>query len=349
MARRPLSAAEPLARHARRRRAEGIRLGFAIAASAALVIGGSGAVSAAMSGGVLSELPAAAPSQPESPPAAASEPNARSAPEEAIDATVQSMPETGLPSPILEVTPVGTALCEDPAFVGVLQSGDDAAVIAAAGGPEAFRTAVATGSAPCIALDDPSRSWVVVNKLRPFAPVDFTPAPLALPETVRSLEGGELRADAATALDALVNAARSAGAGDLAMESGYRSYTTQQKTYGMHVSNRGVDGADLVSARPGFSEHQSGLGADVVACGGGGCGSLDDLAATPQGAWIVGHAWEHGWIVRYTAGRTDVTGYTPEPWHLRYIGVDLARAYHEGGWTTLEEFFGLPAAPTYGD
>ena len=84
----------------------------------------------------------------------------------------------------------------------------------------------------------------------------------------------------------------------------------------------------------------------MIACGDG-CGTLDDLAATAQGAWIVEHAWEFGWITRYEAGYTPVTGYDPEPWHLRYIGPDLARAYHDGGWHTLEDFFGLPAAPTY--
>ncbi len=77
------------------------------------------------------------------------------------------------------------------------------------------------------------------------------------------------------------------------------------------------------------------------------CGTLDDLAATAQGAWIAEHSWEFGWITRYEDGFTPITGYSPEPWHLRYIGPELARAYHEGGWHTLEEFFGLPAAPAY--
>jgi D-alanyl-D-alanine carboxypeptidase len=107
-----------------------------------------------------------------------------------------------------------------------------------------------------------------------------------------------------------------------------------------------VEEADRSSARPGFSEHQSGLAGDVVGCDGS-CGSLDDLAGTAQGQWIVAHAWEYGWITRYEDGYTPVTGYIPEPWHLRYIGPELARAYHDGGWHTLEEFFGLPAAPTY--
>lgn len=56
---------------------------------------------------------------------------------------------------------------------------------------------------------------------------------------------------------------------------------------------------------------------------------------------------EFGFITRYAEGRESVSGYEPEAWHQRYIGPELARAYHEGGYTTLEEFFGLPAAPTY--
>ena len=134
--------------------------------------------------------------------------------------------------------------------------------------------------------------------------------------------------------------------GEIALESGFRSYPTQQDTYGRQVAEKGQEAADLVSARPGFSEHQSGLAGDVVACAGA-CGTLDDLAATTQGRWVADHSWEHGWIVRYTDGATPVTGYSPEPWHLRYIGRDLARAYHDGGWTSLEEFFGLEPAPGY--
>jgi D-alanyl-D-alanine carboxypeptidase len=334
---RARSAPEPLAQHARRRRAAGIRTTFAVVASAALLFGGVGAVAAAIGGGALAGAEVAI--------TTAETPQQYRAP---IGATVVPVPPEGIPSPSFEVTAAGVALCDDPAFAETLASGDDAAVIEAAGGADAFRVAVATGTAACIPLDDPSRAWSVVNKQRPYDPIDFAPFPLALPGGVQNLEGGELRADAADSFAGLVGAARDAGAGEIAMGSAYRSYATQQTTYQGHVADRGVAGADLVSARPGYSEHQSGLGIDVVACDAGGCGSIDDLAATPQGAWVSEHAWEHGWIVRYLEGRTDVTGYLPEPWHLRYVGPEIARAYHEGGWTTLEEFFGLPAAPEYG-
>lgn len=275
---------------------------------------------------------------------------------ERIEEKVASSPEARLvpmpapaqfiPAPTVEAAPAAVDLCAMPAFTAALAAGDDAAAIAAAGGAETFRTAVAGAMAPCVALDDPGRVWVVLNKLRPSTPLDYRPASLAMPEGVRSVEGGSLRSDAAAALTAMVGAAAGAGVGEIALESGFRSYATQVNTYGSQVDAHGVELADLSSARPGHSEHQSGLAGDLVACAEV-CGTMDDLAVTAQGQWLVAHAWEFGWITRYEAGFTPITGYSPEPWHLRYIGPELARAYHDGGWHTLEEFFGLPPAPGY--
>ncbi|WP_426323113.1 M15 family metallopeptidase [Microbacterium sp. E-13] len=250
-----------------------------------------------------------------------------------------------LPVPAVEQTAEAADICAVPEVSAALQAGADEAAVAAAGGGEAFRAALVEGRAPCVNLGDSARIWTVVDKTRPASPVDYRPSGLVLPDGVRNVEGGALRADAASALASLATAARNAGAGEIALESGFRSYQTQQETYGRHFAERG-ERADQVSARPGYSEHQLGLGADVVACAGA-CGTLDDLAGSPQGQWIVEHAWEHGWIVRYVEGATPVTGYSPEPWHLRYIGPELAKAYHDGGWTSLEDFFGLGPAPAY--
>ncbi|MFB9644643.1 D-alanyl-D-alanine carboxypeptidase family protein [Microbacterium terregens] len=255
-------------------------------------------------------------------------------------------PAQAIPTPQVAAAPAVIELCALHGFADALAVGDDVVAVAAAGGPEAFRRAVATGMAPCVNLADPARVWTVINKARPLAPLDYRPGALAMPEGVRSIEGGSLRSDAAAALSAMVAAAAAAGVGEIALESGFRSHTTQETSYGNQVSARGVELADLSSARPGFSEHQSGLAADVVACSDG-CGTLDDLAGSAQGQWIAAHAWEFGWITRYEDGYTPITGYSPEPWHLRYIGPELARAYHDGGWHTLEEFLGLPAAPGY--
>ncbi|MBA8814986.1 D-alanyl-D-alanine carboxypeptidase [Microbacterium halimionae] len=267
-----------------------------------------------------------------------------------------------LPVPQMSTSPSGSgssgeaasgesdaAVCDDTAVTEALAAGDDGGAIAAVGGAEAFRDAVASGSAPCVSLSDAARVWTVVNKQRAYDPLEYQPTPRKLPDSVRNLAGGSLRSDAAGALTSMVADAADAGVGEIALESGYRSYRTQQSTYGNHVADMGQGEADKVSARPGFSEHQSGLAADVVACGADGCTSLDGLAGTAQGDWVAEHSWEYGFIVRYEDGYTDTTGYSPEPWHLRYIGTDLAAAYHDGNWHTLEDFFALPAAPDYVD
>jgi len=254
--------------------------------------------------------------------------------------------DDGIPVPRLAAVAATATPCDDPAFTAALASGDDAATIAAAGGGQAFRAAVASGIAPCVSLSDPNREWLVVNKQRPYDPVDYQPGDLVMPANVRALEDSAVRAPAAAALTSLVKAASDAGAGEIGYLSAYRSYTTQKSTYAGRVAVGGVAEADRESARPGFSEHQSGMAVDIVPCNGS-CRTLDDVAGSTQGAWVREHAWEYGFITRYAEGRESVSGYEPEAWHLRYIGPELARAYHEGGFTTLEEFFGLPAAPTY--
>ncbi|QGU27859.1 M15 family metallopeptidase [Microbacterium oryzae] len=212
-------------------------------------------------------------------------------------------------------------------------------------GAAEFRRAAAAG---CVALDDPSTTWAVVNKQRPLEPIDYAPD-VRTPSATRSLVGGGLRPEAAAALDALAADAVEAGAGEIALQSGYRSYGTQVSTFEGQLGALGEEGAEAISARPGFSEHQLGLAADVVACTSGRCGTIYEIAGTPQGDWLAENAWRHGWIVRYEEGQTPTSGYDPEPWHLRFVGVELARSYHDGGFHTLEDFFGLPAAADYAD
>jgi D-alanyl-D-alanine carboxypeptidase len=236
--------------------------------------------------------------------------------------------------------------CADPAVQDALARGDDAAAIAGFGGGEPFRAAVVAGNAPCISLSDPARIWVVVNKARPLEPADYAPVPLAEVPLQMTTPSGDVRADVGAAVGQMAEDAAAAGAGRIGANNGYRSYGLQVTTYDSHVRSQGQEGADAGSARPGHSEHQTGLALDVVACDTR-CGGLDGFGATGQSAWVAEHAWEYGFVVRYENVGSGVTGYAPEPWHLRYIGVDLAAAYHAGGFHTLEEFFGLPAAPDY--
>lgn len=181
-------------------------------------------------------------------------------------------------------------------------------------------------------LADASSIWVVANKQRPLEPPRYAPADLV------SVGGGQqMRAEPAAALAAMFAAAQAEG---LALQplSGYRSYARQQTVYNNYVSTYGQDEADTFSAKPGHSEHQTGLAIDI---GGGGCGIEECFGNTPHGKWVAANAYKYGFIIRYPAGKQDATGYKYEPWHIRYVGIELATEMHNQNILTLEEFFGL--------
>lgn len=260
---------------------------------------------------------------------------------------VPPTPVTALQVPAVELDAVAAVdPCSDASVTDALAAGDDEQVIAAFGGATEFRDAVVEGNAPCISLTDPERTWVVVNKAHALEPADYEPADMVEASVQMTTESHLIRQDAASALADMAETLASAGAGELGMNNAYRSYALQVSNYTGQVAASGQANAELGSARPGFSEHQTGLAVDVVACSSA-CGGIDAFGGTPESDWVTAHAWEYGFIVRYEAGATGTTGYDPEPWHLRYVGPSLAAAYHEGGFHTLEEFFGLPAAPDY--
>ncbi len=198
-------------------------------------------------------------------------------------------------------------------------------------------------------IDDPNSIWFVVNKLRPIADgKDFVPQNLVdLPADMPNPNDYQLRGDAAAALATMFAAAKTEIGKQLVAQSGYRSYSVQVDSYKYYVNLDGVAGADQTSARPGFSEHQTGLAMDILDTTSG-C-STDGLcfSTTTAGQWLAANAYRFGYILRYPADKTAVTGYEYEPWHFRYVGVDLATEMHNTGVETLEEFFGLPAAPGY--
>ncbi|WP_296664598.1 M15 family metallopeptidase [Demequina sp.] len=182
---------------------------------------------------------------------------------------------------------------------------------------------------------------MVVNKTSPLDPAEYAPDDLV---TVTGVPGGAtMREEAAAAMSALRAAAAEEGAG-FAISTAYRTYGQQAGLYQSYVNRSGRERADRYSARPGYSEHQTGLAADI---NGGGCDLEACFGDTAAGIYVAEHAWEHGYIVRYPEGKEAVTGYIYEPWHLRYVGPELAAEMHERGIDTLEEFFGLPAAPDY--
>lgn len=115
--------------------------------------------------------------------------------------------------------------------------------------------------------------------------------------------------------------------------SGYRSYYYQQQLYNNYVYYRGVTETDRFSARPGHSEHQTGLAFDVN-------NASSSFENTPEAKWLEEHCVEYGFIIRYPQGKESVTGFKYEPWHVRYLGKENAQAVHDSG-LCLEEYLGI--------
>ena len=207
--------------------------------------------------------------------------------------------------------------------------------------------AVVTWDGPAVpgALSDPNSIYVVVDKLHPINDFDEKNAAARswAPGGLASVGNGQsLRKVAATALKQLMADARAAGHSVPAL-SCYRSWASQNATYAHWVA---VDGsttmADSHSARPGYSEHQTGLACDI------GSGS-QSWGGTAAGKWTAAHAADYGFILRYDDGKEKLSGYVYEPWHFRYVGVATAQAIYAAGNPTLEQWMGLAAPKTYSD
>ncbi|MFJ5955886.1 D-alanyl-D-alanine carboxypeptidase family protein [Paenarthrobacter sp. NPDC092416] len=188
-------------------------------------------------------------------------------------------------------------------------------------------------------IDSANSLQVVVNKHRMLNPPSYVPASLTRVSTER------LRPEAATAYNSFVKAAKASGV-NVRATSGYRSYSQQQSLYANYVAQYGQETADTLAARAGYSEHQTGLAMDIGNASGV-CALQACFADTPVGRFAATDGWKYGFIIRYPAGAQDITGYEYEPWHLRFVGVELATDMKANGITTLERYFGLEDAPDY--
>ena len=187
----------------------------------------------------------------------------------------------------------------------------------------------------------------LVNK-QMFLPGDFTPDDLVEVKSLRQNDDGEningglryvdgpwkLQRECLTALVALCDAARAEGH-ELYLKSGYRSYYKQAVMYENRLAKNGYD--DGWVTKPGASDHQTGLGCDVVPRKWTDRGMNEDMADEPETQWMAENCARFGFILRYPADKEDVTQINYEPWHLRYVGVPVATYIMENG-LTLEEF-----------
>jgi D-alanyl-D-alanine carboxypeptidase len=191
-------------------------------------------------------------------------------------------------------------------------------------------------------IDSASSIQVVVNKKRRLRPITYKPAEF------RYFNGVPLAQVAYQPLKRLQAAMKAAGAGTLILNSGYRSYESQAAIYAQKVAQLGLTAGERLAARPGYSEHQTGLAADVSAYGQG-CVINICFSKTDAGGWIAANARRYGFIIRYPHGSTSSswTGYQFEPWHLRYVGVEVATDMYRQSIYTLEKYRMLPKAPNY--
>ncbi len=202
---------------------------------------------------------------------------------------------------------------------------------------------------PSFSIDRADSKWVVVNKHRPLMPITYVPK-LVTPKFPSQISNNpynlRLAPPAANAMIAMFADAKKQGAGTLFLQSAYRSYKYQISIHNLDVARFGLKAGEALAARPGFSEHQTGLAADLAAIGQG-CRIKVCFGTTKAGKYLATQAWRFGFIVRYPNGRTPTTGYQYEPWHMRYVGVELATEMHNRSIAVLEDFFSLPAAPNY--
>lgn len=180
---------------------------------------------------------------------------------------------------------------------------------------------------------------LLVNKSHPL-PDTYVPSDLVPVNIPFAYVGDDfrnyMREPAARALEKVFQEAEATGL-NLIGVSGYRSYERQKNIYEQNLAVKGEAHTSLYSARPGTSEHQTGLAMDISTP------SIHsalttDFQDTPEGKWLRENAPTFGFVLRYPAGRENITGYAYEPWHFRYIGKNLA-AYLKKESLTLEEYY----------
>lgn len=153
-----------------------------------------------------------------------------------------------------------------------------------------------------------------------------------------SYNPGALTSECKKAFKEMQSAAEELGL-ELTVLSGYRSYETQKNLYNKYCDKDGRELADTYSARPGHSEHQTGLAIDVNSV-------KQSFASTPEGKWLKDNCHKYGFILRYTEDKQSKTGYSYEPWHIRYVGKAAAKDIYESG-LCLEEYLGITSVYSY--
>jgi D-alanyl-D-alanine carboxypeptidase len=234
-------------------------------------------------------------------------------------------------------TPTTSALSQDPPTTGQDPATPGTTGTSATTTPEVPECQVAEGRAQ----GDPAEDWatIVVDTAQGL-PADYTPPDLVDTEEAGFDTGDKVRSIVIDDLDALRRAAiRHRTPIDLV--SGYRSYPRQAELFAAEAADVGEDEARRTTARPGHSEHQLGTAVDVLALGNGDL--TPDFGETPTGRWLSDNSWRHGFVISYPKDAAERSCYSYEPWHLRYVGHDMAERIHESGLTAREYLLTHPS------
>ena len=184
---------------------------------------------------------------------------------------------------------------------------------------------------------DPTDLLLLVNKQNraPAVPMALV-KPDVTPTSPSKAENIYMRPEAAAALEALFAAASDEGL-TLYATSGFRSYSTQKAIFNRKLETMSERAANASVAKAGYSEHQTGLAMDIEGETTLGTGLTEQFGESPEGIWVAEHCHEYGFIIRYPEGKTRITGYIYEPWHLRYVGKEHAQKIAELD-ITFEEY-----------
>ncbi len=201
---------------------------------------------------------------------------------------------------------------------------------------------------PIVVNTDTSTITYLVNREYPL-PEGFVPEGLTTPDVLfpfsdTTIDKAKMTPEAGEALALLFDAAYDEAKLTLYGVSAYRSYSRQYTIYATNLVTRGIAHTNRYSAAPGRSEHQTGLAIDI-SCASEGFGLETTFADTPEGIWVAENAHRFGFILRYPKDKEDITGYNYEPWHIRYVGIELAEYLYETG-LTLDEYYGVPSVLT---
>ena len=177
---------------------------------------------------------------------------------------------------------------------------------------------------------------ILVNKFH-YLSKDFAPDDIVPVLNWYAYDDNEIRKEVYDQFRKMYNAAAEEDENlKLIITSSYRDYAFQERLWKRYANSNGEEWADSVAARAGYSEHQTGLSVDIVTDGEG--GSMDTFDQTDEFKWLSKNAHKYGFILRYPKGKEDITGYSYESWHYRYVGVETATKIYNSN-ITFDEYY----------